>query len=114
MKEAKKYRANLKYYNGTVIIKLSRYANGNLALSLFDARNFCPVLKATSNLGADIVESDGELVIKNYSENEGVLKFLQINGIVGEVLRTAKSGFSEYPIVKINPIIFAEWLKETQ
>jgi hypothetical protein len=45
--------------------------------------------------------SEGEIIVKNYSENEGVLEFLQKNGIVGPIIRSVRSGFISCPVVKI-------------
>jgi hypothetical protein len=52
------------------------------------------------NIPGTVLEKD-EVIIKNYSENEGVLEFLIENGIVSKPLRTVSSGWVTCPIVKL-------------
>jgi hypothetical protein len=52
------------------------------------------------NMPAVVLEKD-EVIIKNYSENEGVLEFLIENGIVSKPLRTVESGWVTCPVVKL-------------
>jgi hypothetical protein len=56
-------------------------------------------MTATVNIPDAHLEPD-EMVIKNYSENEGVLEFLQENNIVGPIIRTVRTGFVTCPVVK--------------
>lgn len=46
--------------------------------------------------------SETVIAIKNYSENEGMLEFLQENGIIKDVVGIDRSGFVSVPIVKID------------
>jgi len=57
-------------------------------------------MMATVNIPAVVLEKD-EVIIKNYSENEGVLEFLIENGIVSQPLRWVASGWVTCPIVKL-------------
>lgn len=83
-----------------VIIQRKRYSNGRLALEIIDVEDGCPVMVATVNIPEANLKPD-EVIIKNYSENEGVLEFLIENGIVSEPVRHIPSGWVTFPIVKI-------------
>lgn len=93
------YKLKTKYSAYDVELVERFYANGRLAIELIDANDGCPVMVATVNL-PEVPLSEGEIIIKDYSENEGVLDFLQSEGIVGPVLRTAQSGFVQCQIVQ--------------
>ena len=57
-----------------------------------------PYMTASVNVGhAD----PDEVAIKDYSENEGILKAMVEAGIVSEPVRTVQSGFVEIPICKV-------------
>jgi hypothetical protein len=83
-----------------VDIRRKRYSNGRLALEIIDVEDGCPVMMATVNIPEANLKPD-EVIIKNYSENEGVLEFLIENGIVSEPVRHISSGWVTCPIVKI-------------
>jgi hypothetical protein len=101
------YKANLKYYNGEVYLQGGYYSNGRQAIKIISLPKGEVVVKATVNV-PDIPLEDGEVIIKNYSENEGVLKFLQENNIIGPVLDDAITGFETVYIVKINSDLLSE------
>lgn len=46
--------------------------------------------------------SETVIAVKNYSENEGMLEFLQENGIIKDVVGMENSGFVSVPIVEID------------
>jgi hypothetical protein len=85
----------------TYDVKLVRgfYGNGNKAVQLMDAEDGSPVMIATVNLGNR--NPDDLITIKNYSENEGVLEFLQEIGFVGEVDHYEQAGWVEVPVCKL-------------
>ena len=89
-----------KYFNFTkdMIVK-SKYRNGNTALIVID--NGLPVAKLTINV-ENINLKDDEVIIKNYSENEGVLQDLIDMGIVNEPHLIIPSRFVEFNICKLN------------
>lgn len=45
----------------------------------------------------------GEMLVKNYGENEGILLFLISNNIVTDTGKLFEQGFVKFPIVKLNP-----------
>lgn len=89
-------------YGGSydIEIQFGKYSNGRTIIHLIEAITGEPVLTATVNIpDADLTSR--EVVIKNYSENEGVLGFLMDNNIVGPVKREVTTGFVSCPIVDL-------------
>ncbi len=86
------YYANLKYYQGAVVINKAQYSNGRIALQI-NSTDGKPVAVASSNVpNAECPE--GCTFIKDYSENVGVKNFLITNKIIApEVVAIARSGF---------------------
>jgi hypothetical protein len=88
------------------IIEKSHYTNGRTALILFNANEekegghiiYPPgtmqIAVATVNL-PDVDLAPDEVIIKNWSENEGMLETLHNEDIIGPVLRIVKTGFVE-------------------
>lgn len=76
------------------------YKNGQPALQLWDVEEDEPVAMASvaldeARLGAD------EILIKNWSENEGVLEALEKAGVVKATGRTVSTGFVEATVCQI-------------
>ena len=95
------YTLKTPYETYNVSLKVGKYSDGRTCLQLIDTEDGSPVMMATVNLPGVVLEKD-EVIIKNYSENEGVLEFLIENGIVkSEPLRWAASGWVTCPIVKL-------------
>ena len=69
-------RSNVPYREYNVDVHLTHYStNGRYALFLVDHETFEPVAVATVNI-PDKYITDNEVIVKNYSENEGMLQFL--------------------------------------
>ena len=94
------YRLKTRYADANVILKWGRYSNGRDALQLIDARDGMPIMKASVNVPTFMLDPD-EIIIKDYAENEGVLEFLQSNGIIGPVIGLANTGYVKCPFCKI-------------
>lgn len=90
----------VKFKRWNCILEFGEYNNGRTAIELIDKRNGEPVLVATVNVPQEKL-ADDEIIIKNWSENEGVLDVLQKAGIVGEVIRKVPTGFVEADVVKL-------------
>ena len=88
------------YSEYDVFLSWGTYSNGRKSLTLIDNADYCPVMTATVNIPEVHIEAN-EIIIKNYSENEGVLEFLQESGIVGPVKRTVGIGFVSCPVVEV-------------
>ena len=59
-----------------------------------------PYAMATVNVPHAHLE-EGEVLIKNYSENEGILEMLEKEGVVERTGRTVPSGFVDIPVCKL-------------
>ena len=74
---------------------------GGKAIELFtDDEEMEPWTMATSNL-AGISLADDEVLIKTYSENEGLLEDMEEAGIVRRTGRYIPSGFVNIPVCKL-------------
>ena len=92
-----KYNLNGEIFD--VTLKRHRYRNNNaLALELVETETGMPFMMCTVNT-PEI--SDGEVAIKNYSENEGVLDFLIKEGIIEPPHTFISSGFIRLPVCKV-------------
>ena len=94
----KTYELNTTYANYTVhVINAGSYANGRKAIRIVDVEDGSAIMTATVNM-PHVDLKEGEVVIKDYSENEGCLSFLVTNGVVSPAIRWADHGM---PIVKL-------------
>ena len=89
-----------------VSIKLDKYANGRTRINLIDAVDNEPYAVATTNL-PDVLLLDNEVLVKDYSENEGVLDFLTTNNIVVPTDKWVTTGFVDVQVCILNPE--SEW-----
>ena len=81
-----------------VYLKTAAYRNGNISLQLYDAQEHYPY--ATCTVNHDSLE-EGEVAIKNYSENEGMLNFLLLEELVESPHRHIQSGFVKIPVCRL-------------
>ncbi|TXJ29032.1 MAG: hypothetical protein E6Q24_04970 [Chitinophagaceae bacterium] len=79
-----------KYKRYKVRIQLGKYPNCRLALEL-RTKNSEPVCVATVNIPGEAL-LPGEIIIKNWGENEGILKWLQSQGIISAPKRKFSIG----------------------
>ncbi len=56
---------------------------------------------ATASINLPIALESDEVIIKDYSENEGMVDALVAAGIIGKPLRYVSSGFIEAPVCKL-------------
>lgn len=84
-----------------VTISLRKYENDRTAIQLNDATDGHPYAVATVNM-PDVLLADNEVLIKDYSENEGVLDFLIRNNIVTPTPNGVQSGFVWLPVAVLN------------
>lgn len=75
------------------ILRKGKYANGRIALYLEDAETFQPVAKCTTNIPTAKL-NDGDILIKDYMENTGILDALVQSGVVTKPTHFLKI---EYP-----------------
>lgn len=84
------------------IVRKCQYDNGRPALQLIDAEDGSPIATATVNL-PDVPLGRNQVAIKDWSENEGMLKALTEAGIVKPTGQTVPSGYVEVPICELQP-----------
>jgi len=82
----------LQFKHWTGEIKLAQYNNGRTALQLMDVDTGELILVATVNF-PDVHLEPNQVIIKNYSENEGITDVLMEGGIIGPPLNKILSGF---------------------
>lgn len=81
-------------------LELDRYQHGGIHIGLIDVEDGVPFCVATSYVpGTEL--ADDEVIIKNYSENEGILDALIEAGIVEKTGRVVHSGFVTMPICRL-------------
>lgn len=84
------------------VIETARYSNGRLAIELIDTEDGMPFTTATINIPEEPL-GDDEVIIKTYSENEGLEQVLVQADIITEKVRYVSSGFISAPVYKVNP-----------
>ena len=90
-------------YKGTdLVVSIGNYQSGRKAIVLHDAFSGECYIAPTADLPLD-VKFYNEVLVKDYSENEGMFKFLTENNIVTFTGRTVASGFVELYICFLNP-----------
>lgn len=94
----------IKFRGNKLELEFNEYFNGRTAISLIDAVSKEPYMTATTNM-PHIFIKDNEIIIKDYSENEGIHKALVEQDIVGPKLYPARSGYIQATVCKllINP-----------
>lgn len=81
-------------------INKAQYSNGRPALSLVD-KDGMPYMTASVNLPDYHLDHGGYTFIKDYSENQGILKALTEAKVVRDTGIRASSGMVEVPLVEI-------------
>lgn len=97
----------VKFNQWECFLELGHYGSGRLAIQLVSAVEnkeqdlFIgePIATATVNL-PDIPLGADEIIIKNYSENEGMLNSLQKAGLVSVPVRQIQTGYATASVVK--------------
>ena len=90
----------MKHNGNELRIETSTYANGRHAIKLYDEEDGMPYATASINMPAEDLEDD-EVIIKDYSENAGILDSLVEAGVVSEPIRHIQAGFTFVPVVKL-------------
>jgi len=88
----------------SVMVNVRSYNNGRPALELLEedmTYGLTPYAVATVNL-PDVLLQPNEVLIKDYSENEGMLDFLTKNNIVSFTPNGVQSGYVWLPICILN------------
>ncbi len=87
----------VRFKNWVCCVEKGEYFNGRTALLLRNVEDHTFVAKATINV-PDVSLQEGQVIIKNYSENAGMLSALIEAKIVSHPFGSVVTGFEECPI----------------
>jgi hypothetical protein len=91
-------------YKGTdLVVSIGNYQSGRKAIQLIDSFSGEPYGCPTADLSYLETKFHSEVLVKDYSENEGMFKWLTENNIVTWTGKTVVSGFVELYICFLNP-----------
>lgn len=94
-------KPSLEFNGEPLTVSFRRYPNNNrIAMELISMNDHMPYMVATVNVPSAHLE-EGELLIKNYSENEGILEKLEEAGYVKRTGREIQTGFVTVPVCKL-------------
>lgn len=82
----------IKFKDYECFLNIGKYSNGRLALELIDTEDCCPVATASVNI-PDASLADDEILIKSWSENEGMADLLMNLKVIGPELEKVPTGF---------------------
>lgn len=92
--------------------KLKKYMNNRTCISLEDEQKG-PVINITINI-PDVKIPEGAVAIKNYSENEGILEWLEENGFIKEIIGSIPYNWVSIPIVILDMDKISKLTKEEE
>jgi hypothetical protein len=85
----------------TLDVHVTKYSiNQSMCLMLIDPVTQEHMGTASSYI-EDTILAPGQVCIKDYSENQGIMLALQEAGLISESLRYVRSGMARYPVVKV-------------
>ena len=91
----------VKFHKWNCTLRFVRYdVNDQICIQLFDADDRMFVATATTNV-LDAELSSDEVVIKDYSENEGMYNALLDAGIINPSNRNVRTGYTECPVCSL-------------
>lgn len=93
----KKNNTIVQFKDWQCVLEFKSYSNKRIAIQLVDAEDGSPIATATVNL-PDKELKEGEVFIKDWSENEGMLRALCVAKVVEQVewpRNTVRTGFVE-------------------
>lgn len=82
-----------------LFVRTETYKDGGIRIQLYDSNDGTPYATATARIEEKLEQ--GEVAIKDWSENEGILEFLVQNKIVKEPHRFVESGYVKVPICEL-------------
>jgi hypothetical protein len=81
-------------------LQFAKYSNGQTAIKLIDITDGMPFATATVCVEDDLVK-EGEVAIKDYSENEGMLDTLIDADVIEHPHAFIQSGWVKIPVCKL-------------
>lgn len=100
---------NVQFKQWKCSLIFGQYENNKPAIRLIDAVTHEPVATATVFINGVKLDKD-EVIIKDYSENEGMLQCLIDAGIISEPRRWVKTGFVTCPICRLEIATYANMI----
>jgi hypothetical protein len=82
-----------------LFVRTETYKDGKIRIQLYDSKDGTPYATATANIQEKL--DPGEVAIKDWSENKGILDFLVQNKIIKEPHRFVESGHVKIPICEL-------------
>lgn len=90
--------------------RVGHYGNfrnkGGIAIEIWSDEEG-PIAKVTVNL--DIPLAPDEIAVKDYAENTGMVLSMQKIGLIGEAIKSLRTGFVNVPIFKLNKEVLEEY-----
>lgn len=87
----------IKFKNKKLFVQFEEYTNGNVCIDIVDRFGEC-YLTATTNLGFKVDSND--VIIKNYSENEGIKDCLIQHNIISIQTDVIDGMFTLHKLIK--------------
>lgn len=84
----------------TLQVQTRKYRNNRTAIELIDTVDHMLYMVATVNIPTSDIAKD-EVIIKNYSENEGIYDVLVKAGVISESIGQIHAGFANALICKL-------------
>jgi len=81
-------------------VVFAKYNNNRTAILLEDSIDLSTVVVATINIPEHPLDVD-EVIIKDYSENSGILDCLIQNKVISEPVRFIQTGYVTVPVCKL-------------
>jgi hypothetical protein len=82
-----------------LFVRTETYKDGKIRIQLYDSKDGTPYATATASIKEEL--EPGEVAIKDWSENQGILDFLVQNKIIKEPHRFVESGHVKIPICEL-------------
>ena len=105
------YNPTIFFGGFTCEMQLDYYPNGNKSIRLIDTRDGSPVAKATTNV-EDVKLPANEVMIKDYSENKGMLAALRDSKVVENIVDVMQSGYVDIPVVTLSKSMMERFKNE--
>ncbi len=93
-------KTRVKFFDWSCDVVVKKYHNGRNAIELVDVYDGSRVAIATVNL-PDVDLEANEVIIRNYSEAEGMLDILVKAGVIEPTGKVVTSGFATLEICKL-------------
>ena len=91
---------NIKFHDWDCIVVRGKYPNGRPAIQLFDSTTNEPIATATVNVPHVPLKAN-QVIIKDYSENEGIYECLKKAGVISPWFAKAQVGYEVCPICEL-------------